>query len=183
MEGPKFAILMCAEDSNYLKQTYGGFYGVYVRMLKEEGEIWDLYNVARGDFSADDVIRDYYGFVITGSCNEADADDIWISKLIALLKKLIAMEKKVLGICFGHQVFFMNFCFRFIFNVIFQHTNYCQVYIYIYIYIYIYMCVCVCVCVCMYIYTFFFNIVHVILVQYCHLYLLVGFVEFSTSFF
>ncbi|GFQ07918.1 hypothetical protein PHJA_002935800 [Phtheirospermum japonicum] len=133
MEGPKFVILMCAEDSDYLKQTYGGLYEVYVRMLKEEGEIWELYNVARSDFPTDDVIGDYYGFVITGSCNEADADDIWISKLVGLLKKLISMEKKVLGICFGHQVFFYEFFFRFIFNVVFQHTNYCQVYIYIYI--------------------------------------------------
>ncbi|KAL6531723.1 hypothetical protein OROMI_028086 [Orobanche minor] len=104
MEGRKFAILMCAEDSDYLKEMHGGYYGVFVRMLKEDGETWDVYEVARGDFPADDVIGVYDGFVITGSCSDAYGHDIWICNLLILLKKLMAMNKKILGICFGHQI-------------------------------------------------------------------------------
>lgn len=104
MGGLKFAVLLCADDSDYVKKLYGGYYGVFVRMLKEEGESWDIFRVARGDFPADDQIGDYEGFVITGSCNDAHGNDLWISKLLTLLKKLDAMKKKVLGICFGHQV-------------------------------------------------------------------------------
>ncbi|XP_042006624.1 gamma-glutamyl peptidase 5-like [Salvia splendens] len=104
MGGQKFAVLLCAEDSDYVKKLYGGYYGVFVRMLKEEGESWDVFRVARGDFPADDQIGDYDGFVITGSCNDAHGNDLWICKLLALLNKLDAMKKKVLGICFGHQI-------------------------------------------------------------------------------
>lgn len=106
MEGKKFAVLLCAEDSEYVKKKYGGYFGVFLKMLAEEGETWDMYRVAAGQFPEDDEIGEYDGFVITGSCNDAHGNDIWICKLLNLLKKLDSMKKKVLGICFGHQVFY-----------------------------------------------------------------------------
>ncbi|RVW91040.1 Gamma-glutamyl peptidase 5 [Vitis vinifera] len=99
----RFAVLLCAEDSEYVKKKYGGYYGVFVKMLGEEGEKWDVYRVALGQFPDDDEIGGYSGFVITGSCSDAHADELWICRLIDLLKKLDIMKKKVLGICFGHQ--------------------------------------------------------------------------------
>ncbi|XP_073123005.1 gamma-glutamyl peptidase 5-like [Henckelia pumila] len=104
MGGQKFAVLLCAEDSDHVKKMYGGYYGVFVRMLREEGEVWDLFRVAKGEFPTDEEIGEYEGFVITGSCNDAHGSDIWICKLVILLKKLDAMKKKVLGFCFGHQI-------------------------------------------------------------------------------
>ncbi|KAL8158661.1 hypothetical protein V2J09_000198 [Rumex salicifolius] len=104
MEKRRFAVLLCAEESEYVKKKYGGYFGVFVRMLAEEGEIWDVYRVAAGDFPHDDSLAAYDGFVITGSCNDAHGDDAWICELLMLLKKLDSMKKKVLGICFGHQI-------------------------------------------------------------------------------
>ncbi|KAL0412652.1 UNVERIFIED_CONTAM: Gamma-glutamyl peptidase 5 [Sesamum radiatum] len=104
MGGRKFAVLLCAEDSHYVMSNYGGYYGVYVRMLKEEGETWDEFKVARGEFPADDEIAEYDGFVITGSYSDADSNEVWICKLVVLLRRLDAMKKKILGICFGHQI-------------------------------------------------------------------------------
>ncbi|KAL0454342.1 UNVERIFIED_CONTAM: Gamma-glutamyl peptidase 5 [Sesamum latifolium] len=104
MEGRKFAVLLCAEDSDYVMSNYGGYHGVYVRMLKEEGETWEEFKVARGELPADDEIAEYDGFVITGSCSDADSNEVWICKLVVLLRRLDAMKKKILGICFGHQV-------------------------------------------------------------------------------
>ncbi|KAK6916201.1 Glutamine amidotransferase [Dillenia turbinata] len=100
----RFAVLLCAEDSEYMKNKYGGYFGVFVGMLAEEGETWDAYKVAAGEFPEDDEIEEFDGFVITGSCNDAHGNDIWILKLLNLLKKLVSLKKKVLGICFGHQV-------------------------------------------------------------------------------
>ncbi|GER42093.1 class I glutamine amidotransferase-likesuperfamily protein [Striga asiatica] len=105
MGGRKFAVLLCAEDSDYVKKVYGGYFGVFVRMLREEGEVWDVFPVARGEFPADGEISAYDGFVITGSCSDAHGGDLWICKLLVLLKRLDAMKKRVLGICFGHQGF------------------------------------------------------------------------------
>ncbi|KAM1683125.1 hypothetical protein ACFXTN_031327 [Malus domestica] len=66
MGGKKFAVLLCAEDTEFVKKTYGGYFGVYLRMLAEEGEAWDLYRVVCGEFPEDDEIESYDGFVISG---------------------------------------------------------------------------------------------------------------------
>jgi GMP synthase-like glutamine amidotransferase len=100
----RFGVLLCADDSEYVKKKYGGYFGVFVKMLAEKGEIWDVFKVASGEFPDEDRIGDYDGFVITGSCNDADSNDVWICKLISLLKDLDSIKKKVLGICFGHQI-------------------------------------------------------------------------------
>lgn len=36
--GKRFGVLLCADDSEYVKKMYGGYFGVFVRMLEEEGE-------------------------------------------------------------------------------------------------------------------------------------------------
>lgn len=105
MGGKRFAVLLCAEDSEYVTKMYEGYFGVFVRMLAEEGETWSVYRVVSGEFPEDDEIDTFDGFVITGSCNDAHSNDVWICKLLNLLKKLDSIKKKILGICFGHQVF------------------------------------------------------------------------------
>lgn len=102
--GKRFAVLLCADDSEYVKKMYGGYFGVFVRMLEEEGESWDVYKVARGEFPNDDELVLYDGFVITGSCSDAHGNDTWVGELLNLLNKLNNMNKKILGVCFGHQV-------------------------------------------------------------------------------
>lgn len=100
----RFAVLLCAEDSEFVKKKYGGYFGVFVGMLGEEGEAWDLYRVSLGEFPEDEDLNSYEGFVITGSCHDAHGNDVWICELISLLKKLDSMRKKLLGFCFGHQI-------------------------------------------------------------------------------
>ncbi|KAF7803781.1 gamma-glutamyl peptidase 5-like [Senna tora] len=96
---------MCADDSEYVRKMYGGYFGVFIRMLAEEGEAWHVYRVSSGEIPEDDDEIDLYdGFVITGSCNDAHGNDAWIHRLLALLHKLDSMKKKILGVCFGHQV-------------------------------------------------------------------------------
>ncbi|XP_011625858.1 gamma-glutamyl peptidase 3-like [Amborella trichopoda] len=51
-----------------------------------------------------DSIDEYTGFVTTGSKFDAHADDPWILQLCQALKHLHLMNKKILGICLGHQV-------------------------------------------------------------------------------
>ncbi|KAI3956678.1 hypothetical protein MKW92_017310 [Papaver armeniacum] len=100
----RFGVLLCAEDSEFVKKRYGGYFGVFVRMLGEEGETWDMFKVCSGEFPKDEELELFDGFVITGSCSDAHGNDHWIVKLLNLLKKLDSLKKRVLGICFGHQV-------------------------------------------------------------------------------
>ncbi|KAE8718765.1 putative CCR4-associated factor 1-like protein 7 [Hibiscus syriacus] len=100
----RYALLLAARDSDYVKKTYGGYFNVFVAAFGEEGERWDLFRVIDGEFPAMNELYKYDGFVISGSPHDAYGNDQWILKLCFLVQTLDAMEKKVLGICFGHQV-------------------------------------------------------------------------------
>ncbi|GLT73528.1 hypothetical protein SLA2020_453790 [Shorea laevis] len=100
----RYALLLAAKDSDYVKKVYGGYFNVFLAAFGEEGEMWDLYRVIEGEFPDINDLQNYDGFVISGSPCDAYGNDYWILKLCLLLQTLDAMEKKVLGICFGHQV-------------------------------------------------------------------------------
>ncbi|KAF8407301.1 hypothetical protein HHK36_006428 [Tetracentron sinense] len=105
VEGEKrYALLLAAKDSDYVKKVYGGYFNVFVEAFGEEGERWDLFRVVEGEFPEINDLQNYHGFVISGSPFDAYGNDLWILRLCFLLQTLDAMEKKVLGICFGHQV-------------------------------------------------------------------------------
>lgn len=100
----RFGLLQAAKDSDYVKKVYGGYFNVYRAAFEEEGEIWDLYRVIDGEFPDINDLQKYDGFVISGSPVDAYGNDYWVLKLCLLLQALDAMEKKVLGVCFGHQI-------------------------------------------------------------------------------
>ncbi|KAJ4958426.1 hypothetical protein NE237_025537 [Protea cynaroides] len=99
-----YCLLMAARDSDYVKKAYGGYFDVFLQAFAEEGEQWDMFRVVDGEFPDMDELHKYHGFVISGSPCDAYGDELWILKLCFLLQTLNAMGKKVLGICFGHQV-------------------------------------------------------------------------------
>ncbi|KAB1211994.1 hypothetical protein CJ030_MR5G004156 [Morella rubra] len=100
----RYALLLAAKDSEYAKKVYGGYYNVFLAAFGEEGERWDLYKVIDGEFPDMNELQKYDGFVISGSPSDAYGNDCWVLKLCFLLQTLHSMKKKVLGICFGHQV-------------------------------------------------------------------------------
>ncbi|KAK6156666.1 hypothetical protein DH2020_010914 [Rehmannia glutinosa] len=105
VEGEKrYAVLLAARDSEYVKKVYGGYFNVFVDALGDEGEKWDLFRVIEGDFPEMDELCNYEGFVISGSPHDAYGHEYWVLQLCFLLQTLFAMQKKVLGICFGCQV-------------------------------------------------------------------------------
>ena len=60
------------------------------------------YRVATNIFPKD--IEECEGYIITGSPASCYEDLGWIKNLIEFIKKLHAQKKKMLGICFGHQI-------------------------------------------------------------------------------
>ncbi|KAA8535412.1 hypothetical protein F0562_030415 [Nyssa sinensis] len=103
-EEKRYALLLAANDSDYVKEMYGGYFNVFVAAFGEEGERWDLFRVVEGEFPDMNDLENYDGFVISGSPFDAYGYDYWILKLCFLLQTLDTMQKRVLGICFGHQV-------------------------------------------------------------------------------
>ncbi|KAK4479451.1 hypothetical protein RD792_014965 [Penstemon davidsonii] len=100
----RYALLLAADDSDYVKKVYGGYFNVFVKAFENEGDKWDLFRVIEGEFPEADELENYEGFVVSGSPHDAYGDENWILQLCFLLQTLFAMQKKVLGICFGHQV-------------------------------------------------------------------------------
>ncbi|KAF3571314.1 hypothetical protein F2Q69_00062739 [Brassica cretica] len=104
VEQKRFALFLATCDSTFVKKTYGGYFNVFVSTFSEEGEQWDLFRVIDGEFPEEKDLDKYDGFIISGSLHDAFGDDDWIIKLCSICQKLDDMKKKVLGICFGHQI-------------------------------------------------------------------------------
>ena len=102
--GGRYALLMAAHDSEYVLKKYGGYLHVFVAAFGDAGETWDVYRAIDGELPAPDEVECYDGFVISGSPHDAYADDLWILRLCRLVRALHGMRKRVLGVCFGHQV-------------------------------------------------------------------------------
>ncbi|KAG5386747.1 hypothetical protein IGI04_038217 [Brassica rapa subsp. trilocularis] len=104
VEQKKYLLFLGVPDSEFAKKTYGGYHNVFVSLLGDEGEQWDSYRVVDGEFPDEKDLEKYDGFVISGSSHDAFQDTDWILKLCDIIKKLDEMKKKVLGVCFGHQL-------------------------------------------------------------------------------
>lgn len=102
--GKRFGVLLTAPYNEYVEKKHGGYFDLFQKLLREEGETWEVFRVVDGEFPAVEELHNFAGFVVTGSRFDAHGNDLWILKLCRLLKTLHAMRIKVLGICFGHQI-------------------------------------------------------------------------------
>ncbi|XP_066317968.1 gamma-glutamyl peptidase 5-like [Miscanthus floridulus] len=106
--GRRYALLLALWDSEYAKEVYGGYYNVFVAAFGDVSggtdERWDCFRVIAGEFPAPEDLASYDGFVVSGSPHDAHGDEPWRRRLCALVQTVHAMRKRVLGICFGHQV-------------------------------------------------------------------------------
>ena len=85
---------------------FGEYPDMFKRLLLEANSsvgfaVWD---VEEGVHPMDGDIDAVDGFIITGSKSSAYDDKQWIRDLEALIQKLHARRKKMVGICFGHQI-------------------------------------------------------------------------------
>ncbi|KAG8058268.1 hypothetical protein GUJ93_ZPchr0002g24844 [Zizania palustris] len=102
----RYALLLALNDSEYARKAYSGYGNVFVDALGGGGggERWDCFRVIDGEFPAAEELGRYDGYVVSGSPHDAYGDERWVLRLCALLRTLHAMNKRLLGICFGHQV-------------------------------------------------------------------------------
>ncbi|ODV89012.1 hypothetical protein CANCADRAFT_58052 [Tortispora caseinolytica NRRL Y-17796] len=83
-----------------------GRYGdMFVRLLEEADQtsrlIMSKYDVVEMKYPN---IEDIDGILISGSRHNAFDDDEWILKLVEFTKSCFDQKKKIVGICFGHQI-------------------------------------------------------------------------------
>eukprot|EP00899_Mesostigma_viride_P006657 jgi/Mesvir1/15993/Mv08299-RA.1 len=100
----RFAILVTGYPSPEIIQRFGDYGSMFEGLLRGENEIWDRFSVVEGVFPPLDALDSYDGFVVTGSKHDAHKNDEWIVRLRKLLADAHERRKRILGICFGHQV-------------------------------------------------------------------------------
>jgi len=101
METKNIALLICSEIPEHI-HIIGNRGYLYHTFMSEPGGQWDKYKCYEDEFPDD--VSQYNGFVITGSSFSANDHHSWIERLKDLIIKLHKLKKKILGVCFGHQL-------------------------------------------------------------------------------
>lgn len=108
----KIAILQAHDVHETLVDTYGEYSEMLQALLaaamplvaveKQATLAFTTFKVTRGQLPK--KLDDFDAYIITGSKNSVYEDEPWIKHLIHLVQQLDRAKKKLIGICFGHQL-------------------------------------------------------------------------------
>lgn len=84
--------------------TYDGYAAMFVRLFRDAGAQWefDVFHTPSGQYPPS--FDAYAAVVLTGSKADSFSDAPWIVELRRQVTDLLTQKKKLLGICFGHQL-------------------------------------------------------------------------------
>ncbi|KTD41642.1 glutamine amidotransferase-related protein [Legionella parisiensis] len=100
----KIGILQCDQVAPELITLHGTYSEMYIKLLYqvEPNLIFTVYDACHGELPAHIDVEDAY--VITGSHHGVNDGYSWITALEEFIRCLHVGRKKVVGICFGHQL-------------------------------------------------------------------------------
>lgn len=83
---------------------FGEYPDMFTALLgREDPELeFAVYDVEEGEYPRD--IDEVDAYLITGSKSSVYEDKPWIARLMDFIRELEARGKKIVGICFGHQI-------------------------------------------------------------------------------
>jgi len=83
---------------------YQGYGAMFERLLRNAGASgqFDVFNTVRGEYPAS--FDDYDAVLLTGSRADAFSQEPWVLTLRQKVDQLLQQGKKLVGICFGHQL-------------------------------------------------------------------------------
>ena len=99
---------ICILDNDNLDpaviDTYVSYGAMTEKMFAAAGVPWQFerFNTTRGEYPAS--FDDYDAVLLTGSKADSFSDEPWVRTLRERTTKLLGQRKKLLGICFGHQL-------------------------------------------------------------------------------
>lgn len=97
----RVAVLQCGEAIESARDEFGDYDDMCKAMLGLAPHEADSYRVFDGLFPA---VEDYDVFVVTGSKFGVYEPHDWIMPLEKLVREVHRKRKKMIGVCFGHQV-------------------------------------------------------------------------------
>lgn len=99
---------LCVLDNDVLDPAVAPIYGSYgemfVRVLREAGADWsfEVFNTVQGQYPAS--FDDFDAVLLTGSRADAFSQEPWVLALRQRVEELLQADKKLIGVCFGHQL-------------------------------------------------------------------------------
>jgi len=87
-----------------VESLYQGYGAMFERLLRNAGASgqFDVFNTVRGEYPAS--FDDYDAVLLTGSRADAFSQEPWVLSLRQKVAQLLQQGKKLVGICFGHQL-------------------------------------------------------------------------------
>jgi GMP synthase-like glutamine amidotransferase len=87
-----------------LESTYKGYGAMFERLLREAGAEgqFDIYNTVKGEYPSS--FDAYDAVLLTGSRADSFSQDSWVLTLKEKVQSLLCAKKKLVGVCFGHQL-------------------------------------------------------------------------------
>lgn len=99
----RIGLLICDHVPAELVARAGDYLDMFGDLFAEHPELELVpYDLTDGRFPVSDDECD--GWIITGSTRSVYDDEPWIRQLEGLVRSLIADNRKLVGICFGHQM-------------------------------------------------------------------------------
>lgn len=100
----KIGILKADKVHHELLDRFGEYPAMFEDLLREvEADVEIVvYDVISGEFP--EQINDVHGYIITGSKMSVYDEIDWITRLGSFIEELHKRKKKLIGICFGHQM-------------------------------------------------------------------------------
>jgi GMP synthase-like glutamine amidotransferase len=99
---------LCVLDNDVLDPavvaTYTSYAAMFVRLLREAGceATMDIFNTVHGHYPAS--FDDYDAVLLTGSRADSFSQEPWVLALRQRVTQLLHAKKKLIGVCFGHQL-------------------------------------------------------------------------------
>ncbi|UMA64085.1 type 1 glutamine amidotransferase [Roseivivax marinus] len=98
----KIGILQTGLVPDGLAAEHGQYPGMFERLLEDQGFTFQSWSVVEGEFPNGPDDAD--AWLITGSRHGAYEEHDWIPPLEDLIRAIHASGKRMVGICFGHQI-------------------------------------------------------------------------------
>lgn len=99
---------LCILDNDILEghlgETYSSFGALFIRLFEGVGANWsmEVFNTQLGQYPAS--FDDFDAVLLTGSRADSFSQDAWVQELRQRVTALLAARKKMVGVCFGHQL-------------------------------------------------------------------------------
>lgn len=99
---------LCILDNDilegYLGDTYGSFGALFEQLFDRVGARWEtqIFHTQLGQYP--NSFDDFDAVLLTGSRADSFSDEPWVVELRRRVSELLAEHKKMVGVCFGHQL-------------------------------------------------------------------------------